>query len=139
MTRFVLDASYAMSWVTESEQTPGALKYLHELGQLEAEALVPALWCDEIANVLLTMQRSKKLSHDQLVEWMDAFCTLPITVYPASVDQSLAEVWPLAQAHGLTAYDASYLHLAMFEQVPLATMDRHLIKAAPKVGVNLLQ
>ncbi len=138
MTRFVLDASYAISWVSESERTPEALKYLHALGQLEAEALVPALWCNEIANVLLTMERSKKLPLDLIAKWTEAFCSMPITVFPATVEHSLIEVWTLAQAHGLSAYDAVYLHLAMREQVPLATFDRQLIKVAPKVGVRLL-
>jgi predicted nucleic acid-binding protein len=128
-----------MSWVSESERTPEALKYLRALGQLEAEALVPALWCNEIANVLLTMERSKKLSLELIAKWMEVFCTMPITVFPATVEHSLIEVWPLARAHGLSVYDASYLHLAMLEQVPLATLDRQLIKAATKVGVTLLE
>ena len=78
MTRFVLDASYAISWVSESERTPQALKHLRALGQLEAEALVPALWCNEMANVLLTMERSKKLSLELIAKWTEAFCTMPI-------------------------------------------------------------
>ncbi len=138
MTRFVLDASYAISWAREEECTPEALKHLVALGQREAEALVPAVWCDEIANVLLTMERSKKLPAILVAKWSQAFCTLPITVFPAYIDQSLTEIRPLAQAHGLSAYDASYLHLALREQVPLATLDRQLIKAAPKVGVRIL-
>jgi predicted nucleic acid-binding protein len=134
-----LDASYAISWAREEECTPEALKHLMALGQMEAEALVPAVWCDEIANVLLTMERSRKLPVELVAKWTRAFCAMPITVYPATVEQSLGEIRPLAQAHGLSAYDASYLHLAMREQVPLATFDRQLIKAAPKVGVKLLQ
>ena len=136
--RFVLDASYAIGWAREEEQTPEALRHLRALGQREAEALVPMLWCTEIANVLLTLERSNKLSAELIAKWTTAFRTLPITVFPTDLEQSLAQVRPLAQAHGLSAYDASYLHLAMREQVPLATFDRQLIKAAPKVGVRLL-
>jgi predicted nucleic acid-binding protein len=137
--RFVLDASYAIGWAREEEQTPEALSHLRALGQREAEALVPMLWCTEIANVLLTLERSNKLSAELVSEWTTTFCTLPITVFPADVVQSLNEIRPLAQTYGLTAYDASYLHLALIEQVPLATFDRQLIKVAPKVGVKLLQ
>ena len=139
MTRFVLDASYAISWAREEEQTPEALRHLRALGQREAEAFVPMLWCTEIANVLLTLERSNKLSAELVSEWTTTLCTLPITVFPADVGQSLTEIRPLAQAHGISAYDASYLHLAMREQVPLATFDRQLIKAARKVGVKLLE
>jgi len=136
--RFVLDASYAIGWVREEEQTPEALNRLRALGQREAEALVPMLWCTEIANVLLTLERSNKLSTELILEWTTSFCTLPITVFAIDIEQSLTEIRPLALAHGLTAYDASYLHLALREQVPLATFDRQLIKVAPKVGVQLL-
>jgi predicted nucleic acid-binding protein len=138
VTRFVLDASYAISWAREEEQTPEALNHLRALGQREAEALVPMLWCTEIANVLLTLERSNKLSAELVSEWTTTFCMLPITVSPDDLVQALTEVRPLAQAHGLSVYDASYLHLAMREQVPLATFDRQLIKAAPKVGVRLV-
>jgi predicted nucleic acid-binding protein len=137
--RFVLDASYAIGWAREEEQTREALNHLRALGQREAEALVPMLWCTEIANVLLTLERSNKLSAELVSEWTTTFCTLPITVFPDDRVQALTEVRSLAQAHGLSAYDASYLHLAMCEQVPLATFDRQLIKAAPRVGVKLLQ
>ncbi len=138
MTRFVLDSSYAISWAREEEQTPEALVHLHALGQREVEALVPMLWCAEIANVLLTLERSNKMSAGLISEWMTTFATLPITIYPTDLEQSFAEVRPLAKAHNLSVYDASYLHLALIEQVPLATMDRQLMKAAPKVGVKLL-
>jgi predicted nucleic acid-binding protein len=139
VTRFVLDASYAISWAREEEQTPEGLEHLKALGQGEAEALVPAVWCDEIANVLLTMEGAKKLPAELAAKWARTFRALPITVFPATVEHSLTEVRPLAQAHALSAYDASYLSLAMREKVPLATFDRQLIKAAPKVGVKLLQ
>ena len=138
MTRFVLDASYAISWAREEEQTPGALNHLRALGQREAAALVPMLWCIEITNVLLTLERSNKLSAELISEWTTTFCTLPITVFSTDIEQSLTEIRPLAKAHGLSVYDASYLHLAMREQIPLATLDRQLIKAAPQVGVRLL-
>jgi predicted nucleic acid-binding protein len=44
----------------------------------------------------------------------------------------------LAMTHGLSAYDATYLHLAMITGDPLATLDRALITAAKKVGVDCL-
>ncbi len=127
-----------MTWVIEAEQTPASMKYFHALTRREAEAHVPALWCDELANVLLTVERSHKISAAVLATWTDYFLALPVIIHPTSIEQSLTEVRPLAQAHGLSVYDASYLHLALREQVPLATFDRQLIKQAPKVGVKLL-
>jgi predicted nucleic acid-binding protein len=42
----------------------------------------------------------------------------------------------LARRHKLSAYDASYLELAIRLGVPLATLDVDLQKAAKKAGVK---
>jgi predicted nucleic acid-binding protein len=44
----------------------------------------------------------------------------------------------VAVEHGLTAYDAGYLELAMRNRLPLATLDEGLRRAAKKAGVVLL-
>ena len=54
---------------------------------------------------------------------------------PVSYD----EVFFLAQKHGLTVYDAAYLNVAMQERLPLASLDRQLVRAAEAVGVELFQ
>ena len=41
----------------------------------------------------------------------------------------------LARRHRLTAYDASYLALAIQEGVPLASLDRRLKEAAAAEGI----
>jgi len=138
VNRFVLDASFAMTWVIEAEQTPASMQHFHALTRREAEAHVPSIWCDELANVLLTVERSRRITTEVAATWINYFLVLPVIVHPTSIEQSLIEIRPLALAHGLSVYDAAYLHLAMREQVPLATFDRQLIKEAPKVGVKLL-
>ncbi len=138
MKQFVLDASFALSWVIESERTPALFGHFKTLVQKEAEAIVPAVWPDEIANVLLTFERQRKLTASQVLDWTDAFIKLPIEVRQPSIEQSLREVRSLAQAWNLTAYDAEYLHLAMRENVPLATRDKQLLSTAPRVGVQLV-
>jgi len=51
---------------------------------------------------------------------------------------ALNTVLDLARSEGLSAYDASYLELAMRRGVPLATKDEDLARAARHVGVTLL-
>ena len=133
MKRFVLDASYAIGWVIpKSEQTPAGLKYFRALSQREAEALVPALWPDEMANVLLTLGSDRRSCHPTMISngSTTVLYACRSRCFPDDLEHSLIEIWPLAQAHGLSVYDASYLHLALREQVPLATYDRQLIAAA---------
>lgn len=45
----------------------------------------------------------------------------------------------LAQAHGLTVYDAAYLELSQREGLPLASLDSDLVAAAKKSGVPLFK
>jgi predicted nucleic acid-binding protein len=45
----------------------------------------------------------------------------------------------LAQAHNLTGYDAAFLELAMRLQLPLATNDQALVRAAVDTRVQLLR
>ncbi|OFW58164.1 MAG: hypothetical protein A2133_00615 [Actinobacteria bacterium RBG_16_64_13] len=51
----------------------------------------------------------------------------------------LAPPWPevveLARAHGLSAYDASYLQLALALRIRLATLDKQLTRAAEELGI----
>ena len=138
MRRFVLDASFALTWVIESERTPETLRCFEALTKEEAQAVVPALWPDEIANVFLTIERAKKLTSTQIAAWAEVFSRLPIEIDRPSLEQSLGEVRLLAQTHGLSAYDARYLHLAMREGLPFATRDKQLLKAATKAGVRLV-
>lgn len=44
----------------------------------------------------------------------------------------------LVQAENLTTYDAAYLELAMRRQLPLATLDQGLARAAGRHGVTVL-
>jgi predicted nucleic acid-binding protein len=138
VTRFVLDASFAMTWIMEVERTPATLKYFDALTRGELTAIVPAIWPEEISNVLLSVERSRKLTAAQAAIWIDVLKDLPIEVDQALIEESFGEVRLLAQAHGLTAYDARYLHLAIKQGVKLATRDKQLLAAAPKVGVKLV-
>ena len=50
----------------------------------------------------------------------------------------LREILPLARARRLTAYDATYLELAMRMGMPLATRDAALARAAKALRVRTL-
>jgi predicted nucleic acid-binding protein len=44
----------------------------------------------------------------------------------------------LARQYKLTAYDAAYLELAQRLNIPLATLDKALLLAAPAAGMAIL-
>ncbi len=134
MTRFVLDCSVAMAWCFESEAdayTDAALGVLSK-----GMAVVPSLWPLEIANVLLMAERHRRLSGADTARFLDLLSGLPIEVDGPPALQDLSAIVALGRQHRLTAYDAVYLHLAMREQLPLATQDRALRTAARAAGVR---
>jgi predicted nucleic acid-binding protein len=69
---------------------------------------------------------------------VSAVFVINIEVDDQSAAQIFTHVLPLCRAHHLTSYDAIYLELAVRRQLPLATLDDALRKAAKKLGVALL-
>lgn len=132
---FVLDASCALAWCFEDEQSPVSERALDLLGS--EPALVPSLWPHEIANVLVVAERRGRVSEAVASRFADLLGRLPITVDPDPADVlRLADV---ARRRELSAYDAAYLALAGRHGLPLATLDDRLAEAARASGVELLR
>ena len=123
---FVVDASMAMTWCFEDEATAYSRSVLETLRRSYAE--VPALWRIEVKNVLLVNERRGRITTQGAREFLQ--------MLPPLDDQVL---FTLARRHGLTAYDAAYLELAKRRGLPLATLDKDLIRAAPLEGVALVR
>jgi predicted nucleic acid-binding protein len=132
-TRFVTDNSVVMSWCFEDEGNCYAESVLESLES--AEAVVPAIWPLEVGNVLLIAERKKRLSQASVVRFLALLSGLPITVEQETPERMLKEIVSLAREHGLSTYDASYLDLSMRLELPLATQDASLLKAARKCKV----
>jgi hypothetical protein len=76
--RFVLDGSVTLAWCFPDEHAPYPQSVLDALDS--AEAVVPALWPLEIANVLLAGERRKRCTPADTATWMTFLASLPITV-----------------------------------------------------------
>ena len=63
---------------------------------------------------------------------------LPIALDPETAWRSWSETAMLAGRRGLTVYDAAYLELAERRDLPLATLDAALARAAVSAGVQVL-
>lgn len=133
----VLDSSVALAWCFEDETTPYTESVLERLR--EDGAVVPAIWPLEVANVLLVGERRQRITEAQSVRFVQLLQALPITLDTETSASSLGSVLALGREHALSAYDASYLELAARQGLPLATQDAHLIAAARRAGVVLVQ
>ena len=104
---------------------------------IEDGAFVPSLWPAEVANGLLSAQRSGRLSETELTEAIDLFRPLKIEVDYQDRKSYIERLIALGTKYSLTSYDASYLELALRAKLPLATHDKPLSRAARKAGVRL--
>ena len=100
----------------------------------EDKAVVPKLWHLETVNVLVTSMRRDRRDVDWLEEKFRALDTLDIKT---DDKLRLRDALDLAVKHGLSCYDAAYLELAKRLNLPLATFDKALIRAAIAEGVSL--
>jgi predicted nucleic acid-binding protein len=131
---FVIDTSVAMAWCFEDEATPATDSVLDLLGN--DQAVVPAIWPLEVANVLLVAERRGRLTEAQASRFLELLAQLPINVDTSPTD--MAGIVATGRRHTLSSYDAAYLLLAERLGATLATLDKPLAKAARKAGVQLL-
>ena len=135
----VVDASVTLSWLFERETGAERRRSVSALDWLETDtAVVPALWQTEVLNALLVGERRKLIKPAQSAEYLARLDLLPIAVDSASPSARRDAVLGLGRQHELTAYDATYLDLAIRSGGPLATFDRQLVKAAGAVGVEVI-
>ncbi len=135
MSAFVLDCSVTMAWCFEDEADALADAALERLA--EEGATAPSLWSLEVVNVLLAAERARRITVSDSARFLALIGDLPITVLETSFERAAGQVTALGRKHGLSAYDAAYLDLAMREGLPLASRDRALCRAAAAVGVPL--
>jgi predicted nucleic acid-binding protein len=132
---FVLDSSVALAWCFRDEQDTYSLRVAGAL--LEREAVVPLLWRIEVANCMLTGERTKRSEQTDTANWTWYLENLPIRTDDRSDPWIFDSILPIARKHGLTAYDTAYLELALRRGLPLATLDKKLRAAMKEAGVPL--
>jgi predicted nucleic acid-binding protein len=134
----VLDASTTVSWCFEDEATLES-EALLDLLKTTAIAVVPSIWRVEVANALLTAERRRRIADKTTVAFLDVLVKLNVIADSEDDETVWRRIVDLAREQGLTAYDASYLELAIRMNVPIATKDAKLVKAADARGVALFR
>jgi predicted nucleic acid-binding protein len=102
-------------------------------------AVAPSFWPHEVLNALLVGEKRKRISKELVRSFLDDLAALPIVLeqFPAAL--VFDRIQRLGREHGLTAYDAAYLDLALDRGLPLATLDEDLVRASKKARVRLVQ
>jgi predicted nucleic acid-binding protein len=132
---FVLDSSIALAWYFVDEADAYANAVAARLPK--ARAIAPGIWPLEIANAVVMGERRGRSTEAQAAKWLRFLLALPIDVEPTLPRTAWGDVLRLARTHELSAYDASYLELALRHGLPLATRDDPLRAALRAAGGRL--
>jgi predicted nucleic acid-binding protein len=132
----VIDSSMTLAWCFEDEWTAASLAVLKQVA--DGDAIVPALWRLEVLNGLQTAVRRGRID----IAYRDASLadlqSLVIAIDPGTNRQAWSATRRLCDRFALTPYDAAYLELAQRRQLPLATLDVALARAARAENVRLV-
>ena len=134
---FVLDSSVTMRWFF-GDGKPQELAYAGKVldAMRQDSALVPMTWGLEVANVIVRAEAKALVTEARSGAFLEMLEGVDIEVDAATFAHALSGTLQLARRYKLSAYDASYLELALRLGVPLATLDEDLQKAAKKAGVK---
>lgn len=139
MTRFVLDASVSLRWFLD-DLVPAYAARVRQSLIAGAGALVPALWHLEMANAFAVAERRKIIDAAETDLFLDQIEQLLSRSIESEAGLApVRQVLSLARAYHLSSYDAVYLDAARRNELPLATLDESLRKAAARAGVELFR
>lgn len=134
---FVLDNSVTMRWLF-GDGKPETLDYAVSVldAMKETRAVVPSIWGLEVANVIAKAEAKSWISEARSEVFLDMLQDIDIEVDADTFIYALSDTLQLARQYKLSAYDAAYLELALRKNLPLATLDEDLQKAARQTGVK---
>ena len=132
----VIDASITMAWCFEDDVTPAAEEALDQV--VEADAIVPTIWCFEVGNALQTAIRRKRITKIFRDDALAKLLAMPISVDSETDVHAWTTALRLSERFGLTLYDAAYVELAQRRSLPLATLDQDMRAAAHALAIPLL-
>ncbi len=128
----VVDASVVFGFFFEEELNPYSLSFMDCM--YEKQCIVSSIFPLEIANVLHRGIRNKRWSSAEAWRFLTFLSRFSIDV-ETGVSNDPMECLDIAEEYDLTPYDASYLVVAKYKKLPLATQDKELQRAAKECGV----
>lgn len=137
MPAFIPDASVTLAWCFDDERTAYTELLLDRMRKAE-EVIVPNHWPFEVVNCLVQAKKRNRIDEPQIARFLLDLASFHILLDNERILAVWERIRHLAETHGLTAYDAAYLELAQRTQLPLATLDRDLHKAAHAASIPLI-
>lgn len=126
MSSVIVDASVALKWVVDEEDSDLAV----QLADLDLAA--PAIFSSECANGLWAKAQRREITPEEAVERLQALMAVPVELVPVEALAEEALLLALSMEHPV--YDCFYLALALRRDVLLITADGRFTDAVLRHG-----
>ncbi len=133
---FVLDVSLGAAWGIPTRYTVYAHSVQSRLA-FGSGAVVATNWPLDVFDELLSAVGRGETTHPRLDTTLVNLSRYPIYLAPDAPYRASPEVLHLARTYGIPARDAASLDLALRLNLPLATIDPALSRAAGAAGVPI--
>lgn len=125
----IIDASVVAKWLLEDEQeSPQAIRIKDEFLQNKISIQVPVFIYYEVNNLLKSATLSRRIDPGKAFKAYQGFLDLRFIV--SSSEELLTATLKKALELDISSYDAVYIALAEYLQIPLFTADAKLVKKA---------
>lgn len=100
----------------------------------DASIIAPEILPYEIGNAFSAMVKRKRLTKSEALEAETVTNLIPVRLVGVDIHESLR----IAIDHNIYAYDAYFLQCAKAYSFPLLTLDKRMMQAAERLGIQLL-
>ncbi len=132
-----MDASFAAALVLPDEDSSKIDSIIKKLDS-KSEIWVPSLFWFEFGNIFLTSLSRKRIDISFVNDSEKILSTLPIHTDSSEGFIYKRKLIELGYENKLTAYDSSYLELAVRKKLSIVSLDGDVRKAAAKNNIKVL-
>ncbi|MEW6701917.1 MAG: type II toxin-antitoxin system VapC family toxin [Bacteroidota bacterium] len=126
----IVDTSVIISVITNEKSKTKLIK------AAEGEDLIaPSSLHWEIGNAFSAMFKRKKIEIDSAKEAIEYYKMIPLRLVEVDIYKSLE----LSHQYNIYAYDAYFLECARDYNLPLLTVDNHLLELAKQMNINVIE
>lgn len=120
---YIIDSSYLLAYLFPDEENSQVQLFFNKYKEQNIQLIASPMLPFEVINGFQAGILTKRLNYKVALQLCKKFLELPIQLR----DVNFLKVFKLSASHKMSFYDASYLYLAQSQNLPLLTLDKHLI------------
>ncbi len=133
----VVDNSVMMRWLfNDGSKTDQqyAQKVLRHVEVRKPQVIVPYIWVYEASFVVNFYAKKRIVSYGESISYLDSLFDLCSVIRG---EETPSELFDFSNTHGLSAYDSSYVMLALQQMRAIATLDKGIVGASVRLNLEI--